>query len=89
MKVDAVLHGWIRIGSHYAGAIYLDRKSRFPDGYHIHTSTVVSGPDPHGVIKTSNSIYLLGQSAAQLLGLPEPGKVFTNNDGQDGDPDRE
>jgi len=89
MKVDAVLQGWVRIGSHYAGAIYCDRKNRFEDGYHVHTTTVIGGPDADGIIKTSNSTYLLGQSAAQLLGLPEPGKLFTNNDGQDGDPDRD
>lgn len=76
MIVDAVLQGWVRIHNHYAGAVYLDRKGRFEDGYHIHTTTCVQGPDENGIIKTSNSTYLLGQSAAQLLGLSEPGPLF-------------
>jgi hypothetical protein len=41
------------------GLIYDDRKGRFDDGHPIHTSSIVSGPDENGIIRTRNSTYRL------------------------------
>lgn len=59
---DAVIRGWIvprDDGAYARGQIYGDRARRWLDGHPINTSTIMSGPDADGVIKTRNSIYKL------------------------------
>ena len=47
------------------GALYGDRKGRFPDGERIHTSYIVSGPDADGIIRTRNSVYRVELATGQ------------------------
>ena len=48
------------------GSIYADKKHRFVDGYPIHTSEVLSGPDEAGIITTKNSRYLIDHETSKL-----------------------
>lgn len=63
----AVIRGWIvprDEGSYAKGQIYGDRARRWFDGHPVNTSTIMSGPDADGIIKTRNSIYKLVQPDA-------------------------
>jgi hypothetical protein len=59
---DAVIYGKIDKlwGETVAqGQIYGDRQGRFRDGFFLHTSKVMSGPNAAGIFKTRNSTYKL------------------------------
>lgn len=64
MEYDAEISDWVNGGGVILGVIHGDKKGRFKDGTHIHTSTI----EPYdqflcegAVITTKNSKYLLGK----------------------------
>lgn len=64
MTITGLLENWYSQNGMYWGQVYFDRKGRFMDGESIHTSGVEDDPVtlPTGatVIKTRNSVYMLG-----------------------------
>lgn len=66
---ESMIHGVIEEWSFSDGVIWgkiiFDRKERFPNGYYIHTSTLLA-PSPSDLtegtyIRTKNSFYRLGK----------------------------
>lgn len=73
MKIHGTLEDWsVENGpgySHIIGRIFGDTKGRFPDGHQIITSSVNPLMAKHivegDVVRTRNSIYLLGAPAEE------------------------
>lgn len=67
MKPTGRLENWKWDSSYNVlwGQIYDDTQGRFPDGTHIHTSSIKLSPEnilaENHIIKTKNSFYLLGK----------------------------
>ena len=71
-QFDAVLEDWMPLRSGdftiLRGAIKSDEKGRFRDGEFIRTSAVLDGWFNEGnIIKTRNTLYLLGKRAAEAF----------------------
>ncbi|MGD9729105.1 MAG: hypothetical protein AB7L09_21285 [Nitrospira sp.] len=66
MKPRALIQGWIYWHGKIWGKIYFDQKKEHVDGTLITTSTVNGPMDEDGIIKTSNSHYILGMRTEQI-----------------------
>lgn len=81
-EVTAELRNWMydtNGNGVFWGEIYGDKKERWPDGRHIHTSSVeeIVEKEDHYIVYTLNSVYLLMKvhkrvpPATTLAGTPE------------------
>lgn len=59
--VNAVITDWYGDKTQQVayGNVFGDKKGRFSEGYYIHTSKILEGPDENGLLKTRFSTYRL------------------------------
>jgi hypothetical protein len=97
IEVTAVLKNCEWRGRRIAGFVYNDTKGRFANGEDIVTSSVLEGPDRHGLIHTKNSTYRV---EGPIAGTPptkekeavvvrqwdlDDGETYTVQPGENGD----